>query len=69
MLSRELSALTRSIAATHASSNIKAYNVNPMAVMTDMWQKIYDSAPQYAKDAGLMNWQSLRCTTPSTGSG
>merc|ERR1719272_477902 len=41
--------LTRSIAATHAPFNIKAFNVNPMATMTDMWEKLYDNIPDYGK--------------------
>ena len=35
--------------ATHSIAGIKAYNVNPMAIMTEMWHKIYDSVPAYAK--------------------
>jgi transcriptional regulator of met regulon len=42
--------LTRNIATTHAASGIKAYNVNPAAIQTEMWEKIYDEIPAYAKE-------------------
>lgn len=43
-----MGALTRSIAATHAMTGIKAYNVNPGPVMTDMWTKVWETLPAYA---------------------
>ena len=49
-----MDSLGRSIAATHASSNIYSYNVNPLAIMTEMWDKIYDTVPEYVKESGLV---------------
>ena len=49
-----MDALTRMLAAAHGPAvggHIKAYNVNPGAVMTDMWTNIYDDVPEYAKPA------------------
>ena len=46
-----MDSLTRSIATTHAETGIKAYNVNPVAIQTEMWEKIFDEIPEYGRGA------------------
>lgn len=63
-----MDALTRMLAAAHGPAvggHIKAYNVNPGPVMTDMWTNIYDDVPEYAKPA----LAEMGVTSPETYSG